>query len=460
LWDPLSTFSAPTAPNELVPSDSILHFKRSWRWLQSHYYLHTRLPLGKSASPDTMIDCLLYCDDSEMTMIAIAQDGDGEHVGNVLLQRVPNLANRPCVVVPARITLERLMGQFDQMIGMYEAQGLLWAMHLQAIKRSIFPETWIQGIPNAQGPPNVIAAANALTGELGIIENGVIQSYHADPSVQTGQTLDRLERNQRQTGGIPAEFGGESPTNVRTARRGQQVSSSQIDFPIQEHQDILAGSLYEENLVAIDTVKAYLPNATKTLLVADGDGSVTYTPSETFSSVTHSVKYSYSGVSADGLVIEGLQRVGAGVLSNEAFMEVDPMVDDPVFEKGRITSEQLEKALLASIQQQAADPNSPYQPADFAWVIVQVRDKKRDLPSVIADLHEKKQKEQDQAAQGQLPPEQMQPGLAQAGAPGTPQAAIPQGPAPTPDQQGLAALMSSLRNNQRGVSPQSQQVPA
>jgi hypothetical protein len=460
LWDPLSTFAAPTAPNEMVPSDAIYHFKRSWKWLQDTYDLGKRLPLGEKASPDSMVDCLLYCDASEMTMIAINKDGDGEQVANVLLQRVPNLSGRPCVIVPSRITLDRLMGQFDQMIGMYEAQGLLWAMHLQAIKRSIFPETWLQGIPNAPGPPSIIRPANALTGEVGEVENGQIVNYRADPSVQTGQTLDRLERNQRQTGGIPAELGGESATNIRTARRGQQVMSSAIDFPIQEHQDLLAASLQEEDYVAIATAKAYHPNTEKTLLVPFGDGQVVYTPAETFVVDTHSVEYTLSGTSADGLVIEGLQRVGAGLLSDESWMEMDPLVQDPITEMARITGEQIRKALIQSIQQQAADPNSPYQPDDIAWLLMEIEDKKVDLPAAVANLHKRLQDRQNQASQGQLSDQQMQPGLSQPGAPGTPQAAIPaQGPQPTPDQQGLAALMGSLRNTQRGVVPAGQTAP-
>jgi hypothetical protein len=387
-----------------------------------------------------------------MVMICVGKDGDGANMPAQLLQRVPNLTGKPCVIVPGRITLGRLQGMFDQMIGMYEAQGLVWAMHLQALKRSIFAETWLQARPNEDA--KVIVPANALTGEVGEVEGGQLVSFRSDPSVQTGQTLDRQERNMRQTGGIPAELGGESGSNIRTARRGTQVLSSAIDFPIQEHQDILASSLQEENKVAIAVAKAYWPSTEKTLYVNFGDGAVTYTPRDTFPNDNHNVRYAFSGVSADGLVVEGLQRVGAGVLSDIGFMEIDPLISDPIYEKASIDAEQLRKALMASIQQQMADPNSPYTPDDAAWLVIQVEDKKVDLPQAVVELHKRVQDRQAQASQGALPPEQMQPGLAAQGAPGTPGAAAPGAPGPAPDQQGLAALMSALRTTQRGAPAQ------
>lgn len=450
VWDALNTFPSDTSPDDFVPNNVIYNFKRSWQWLQDTYHVGARLPLAKNKSPEGMVDCLLYCDSTEMQMIAIGTDADGAKETAVFLQRVPNLTGRPCVIVPGRITLDRLQGQFDQMIGMYEAQGLIWAMHLQALKRAIFAETWLVGRPNEE--PKITATADALTGDVGIVEGGILETYRTDPSVQTGQTLDRIERNQRLTGGVPAELGGESASNIRTARRGTQVLSSAIDYPIQEHQDILAASLEEENKAAIAVAKAYWPNTEKTLLVPFGDGQVTYTPADTFPVDTHQVKYAYSGTDADGMVIQGLQRVGAGTLSQQSFMAIDPMVDDADLEHQRVVAEQIEKAHLSAIQNQAADPNGPFTPEDLALLTELLVDKKMPLYKAQLEVQKKVQARQQAAAQGQLSPEQMQPGLAPAGAPGTPQSAVG-GPAPTPDQQGLAALMGSLRNVQRGVGP-------
>lgn len=447
-WDPLATFPAPG--DELVPSDCIYAFKRSWQWLNDHYNIAARIPIGDK-SVDALLECLFYCDADILALVCIGHEDQDGHVPTALLQQVGNPAGRPLAIVPQRVTLDRLQGQFDQMVGMYEAQGYLWAMHLQALKRAIFTETWVEARPGEQA--EVVAVADPIQGDIGVVNGGQVKAFRADPSIQTLQAIDRLEASERQTGAIPAELGGQSASNIRTGRRGSQILSSAIDYPIQEHQDILADSLYEENLAAIDIARTYWPSTEKTLYVRFGDGAVTYTPNDLFTTTTHSVEYAYSGTDQSGLVIEGLQRVGAGTLSDEGFMEIDPMISDPKFEMRRIQAEQLRKAIMSSVQQQAADPNGPYQPADLARLMTWVRDGNMEIEDAIARLHNELQKQQDQAQQGQLTGPAAQPGLSTPGAPGTPPGQMGQ-PAPEPGQQGLAALMSALRGTQRGAPAQ------
>ncbi len=457
ICDPLTTFPAPGAPDDLVPSDCIFAFRRSWQWVSDTYDVH--LAQARDHTPDSMVDILLYMDDAEMVMVGIGSaDAPNQYFGSTspavsaparLLQRVPNLAGRPVAIVPRRITLDRLQGQFDQMIGMYESQGLLWAMHLQALKRTIFAETWLEGRPNEN--PQIIANADPIQGDIGITEGGALRTYRADPSVQTLQAIDRLERSERLGGGVPAEMGGESGSNIRTARRGSQVLSAAVDYQIQEHQDTLAASEEEEIKAAIAIAKAYWPDTPNTLLLPFGDGQVTYTPNVTFERDTLRVFFPYSGTDTNGLVIEGEQRVGAGTLSKRGFMELDPMVQDPDFEMRRIEGEAIHAAFLSSIQQQAADPNGPYQPIDLAEITRLVEEQGKPLYEAVQIVHDKAAKRQAEAAAA--PPEgaAAQPGLSQAGAPGTPQAAIG-APGPTDAQSGMAGLVGALRGLQRGAN--------
>ena len=460
ICDPLSTFPAPGAPNELVPIDCIFAFRRTWKWVHATYGI--ALPRAREDSPDAMVDILLYMDDREMVMVGIGsmdQPNQGWGMGPPAsvaapareLQRVPNITGRPMAIVPRRVTLDRLQGQFDQMLGMYETQGLLWAMHLQALKRAIFPEEWLVGRPNEN--PQIVSQADPITGDVGVVEGGVLQFNHADPSVQTLQSMDRLERAQRLNGGVPAELGGESSSNVRTARRGGQILAASVDYQIQEHQDILAASEEEEIKAAIAVAKAYWPDIPNTLLLPWGDGQVTYTPRTTFERDTLRVFFPYSGTDTNGLVIEGEQRVGAGTLSKRGFMEIDPMVQDPDFEMRRIEGEALHAAFLASIQQQAADPNGPYQPIDLARITELVEEKGMQLYEAVQKVHDEAAQRQAAAAAAQPQPGMVpgQPGLSTPGAPGTEGAAIG-APGPNPQQQGMAGLVASLRGLQRGAN--------
>ena len=76
--------------------------------------------------------------------------------------------------------------------------------------------------------------ANGLTGEVGGLKGGTLRDSVVNPGFMTNPTIDRLERAQRLTAGIPAEFGGESGSNIRTGRRGEAVLSAVVDFPVQE----------------------------------------------------------------------------------------------------------------------------------------------------------------------------------------------------------------------------------
>ena len=44
-----------------------------------------------------------------------------------------------------------------------------------------------------------------------------------------------------------------------------------------------------------------------------------------------------------------------GTMSKRSFMMIDPLVEDPEFEHDAVVAEQLEQALLVSIQQQASE---------------------------------------------------------------------------------------------------------
>lgn len=454
LRDPLSSFPAPSAPDDLTPPDCIFNFKRTLRWLNMYYPDHTpRLTRRDNWGWDDNIDIVQYVDDTELTMIAIGQltpEGDSNLVS---LNSTPNLAGCPLVIVPTRITLDRPQGQFDQMIGMYETEAKLWALHLHAVQRGIFGEAWAMG-DNVE----IITQADPYDGTIGQITGGEIKEFRLDPGFQQLNSIDRLEAAQRQVGAVPAEFGGEGSGNVRTGRRGQQVLGAAVDMPIQEHQDILAASHQAENYAAIKVAKGYWGNTTKTYHIPFLRAPVTYTPNDTFDTEAQFVRYAYSGTDTNGLVIEGGQRIGMGTLSARSFMDMDPLIHDPEAEADRIIVEGIQKAFLSSIQTQAADPNSPYTPDDLAYLYEQVYDKNVALYKAVQKLQTKKQAEQAQAAQGALPPEAMQPGLAQAGAPGTPGQATPAIAAPSPSMANLTQSLRDLRNPQRTTPAENAQV--
>lgn len=447
--DPLSTYPAATDPDDLLPPDCIFSYRRPYSWLRANYPDAFYSTSKRHPDPDDLYDILQYIDADDLVLICVGQTQphQRETPTHAELARTVNRAHTPLVVVPGRITMDRLQGQFDQMVGMYEMQSELWALQLHAVKRGIFAETYAQyADPNSS---DTFEPADPYLGEVGAIRGGQVVQFRTDPGFQTLPAIDRLERAQRLTGAVPAEMGGESASNIRTGRRGQQLMSSAVDFPVQEHQEILAASCEIENSLAVKIAKAYWGDTQRTLPLPRSRTPATYIPNETFADESQFVTYAYAGADTNGLVIEAGQRIGMGTLSKETFMTLDPLVPDPNAEHDRIVTEAIELAAISAIQAQAADPNGPYRPQDLALLSRYVVEEDLPLYEAIQRVQEAVQAEQQQATEGQLPPEQMQPGLVPAGAPGTPQAAIG-GPAPA--QENLMMLLGALRQNSRGAA--------
>ncbi len=126
----------------------------------------------------------------------------------------------------------------------------------------------------------------------------------------------------------------------------------------------------EEDKVAIAIEKAYWGNQQKSFFFGrkSSVGEETYTPNKLWQTDFHYVAYSAAGSDVNSLIVGLGQRLGTGLMSKESAREADPLISDPDLEHDRIISEGVESALLTSIQQQAADPNGPYQPEDLAYL--------------------------------------------------------------------------------------------
>ena len=366
-------------------------------------------------------------------LFGTSSDSDSNVV--VELERVPNILGECPVVCAERINLDNAQGQFDGILGMYQMQARLMALEVIAVQKGVFPDTWLVG--RAGETPQIVNPADGLTGEVGLVRGGDLRDMQMQPGYMTNPAIDRLERAQRLTAGIPPEFGGESTTNIRTGRRGDAVLSAVVDFPVQEAQRIMARSLQEENKLAVNMSKAYAGSKGKSFYVTtkNAKGRVDYTPNDNFDSTDNVVSYSQAGADINNLVIGGGQRVGMGTMSKQSFMAIDPLVDDPEFEHDTVIAEQLEAALLSSIQQQASQGAIP--PADLARIMELVANDQMELAEAV----EKVQKEAQERQAEQVAPDspQAMPGLAQPGMGAESATAAPAG-----EQPSLQALLGAL----------------
>ena len=418
--DPLTTYPAPM-PNvdDMRPADVIFAYNRTLGWIRQMYPEAARKFSGDgTTTEDEPIDLIEYVDGEEQVLIGMRapiQTGmfmtpsvtDNKAIVQEL-ERIPNPLGQTPVVCAQRISLDGAQGQFDGILGMYQMQARLMALEVIAVQKGVFPDTWLVG--RAGETPQIVNPSDGLTGEVGIIRGGDLKDMQMQPGYMTNPAIDRLERAQRLTAGIPQEFGGESTSNIRTGRRGDAVMSAVVDFTVQEAQRIMARSLQEENRIAVDISKTYAGGRKRSFYIStkNAKGAVEYRPNENFDSTDNVVSYSHPGADINNLVIGGGQRVGMGTMSKRSFMAIDPLVDDPEFEHDTVIGEQLEAALLSAVQMQASEGILP--PADLARIMDLVIHDEKELAGAVEQVQREAQERQ--AEQVPMMSPEAQPGLA------------------------------------------------
>ena len=444
LRNPLDTFPAPVSDiDNPVPDNVIFSYSRTYAWLTQNFgpMINGTLRVGQP-QPDDMFTVLEYVCETEVVTLVMGYEKERDPISgsayfgspSVELSRVSNRTGMPLVIVPQRITLDKPHGQFDGLLGMYYTRARLQALTEIAIERGIFPDEYLVARPGEN--PEIIQIADGKTGQLGVVKGGDIQIQQSNPGYKTDSALDRLERQERLEGAIPAEFGGESGTNIRTGRRGDSVLAATVDFRVQEAQEIFASSMIEEDKIAIAIEKAYWgANAKSFFMPGMGGGIKDYTPNKLWETDFHYVAYSAAGSDVNNLIVGLGQRLGTGLMSKESAREADPLISDPELEKDRLVAEGIEAALLSSIQTQAADPNGPYQPDDLAYIATQVQSNKMSLSQAI--MAAQKRAQERQAAQAPVGAPETMPGLS---APGMGMEQQPMGPPP----EGMDAMLAQL----------------
>lgn len=419
--NPLVTFPAPMRGEDIEPMDVICQGEASYGWLKARYpMVAAAIYKGENFNNSTMFHTLEYMDAQEITLIVCGQEkGPNVRVSAysgseqaMQLESEINKAEIPLVVCPTRVTLDKVMGHFDGSIGMYTRRARMEAYLDIAVFRSIFQEQWVMSHPAAPSKPKIIQEADPIDGTIGIVENGVIQGFTPNPGQQVPLALDRMERNERVQAMLPAEFGGESASNIRTARRGSAIVSSSVDPTVQELQEITAMSMEAEVERGIAVSKAYWGNESFSFYIPKSGKSTKtdYVPNTIFDTDWSVVKFSMPGVDSSSIPIELGQRVGAGLMSKQTAREIDPLVDDALLERDRVEIEGLRNAVITGVEQQAAA--GQMDPRMIARIIAKKVATHDEIESVMLAVDDEMKKEQaDQAQQQQPAPEQQQPGM-------------------------------------------------
>jgi hypothetical protein len=456
--DPLNTYPADTDIDEYTPSDCIFRTQHTYQWLVEHHpNAAGRIRKPANWDPDdpnhvnTKFDVLEYNDAEEDTLIVCGYDKTDYHRVEALgssaeiLSQVPNRAGMCWAVVPGRITLNKPLGHFDGILGMYQTSAEIMAMQIIATKRAIWPREWL--VANPGETPRILSIPDPTQGRPGRLAGGRLEQQKIDPSMAALQILNVIDTAQRQTASLPAEFGGQASSTVQTGRRGGQIMSAAIDFTIEEANTVFAESLYEEDKRAIAIDKTYF-NTQKTyhVITRGFQGKISYTPTKLWESDEHVVDYPFAGVDLQNLPVEGGQRVAQETMSQQTFMEMDPAIPDVSGEMQRIWVQKARRAWFASFEVEASQPEGPYRPTDVAQIIKYLRSGMAPEDALEKYENELKALQAEGAPPGA--PEAM-PGLSPEGAPGEVPTTTPEAEPSLSNFQGLLSRMATTQTAQR-----------
>ncbi len=466
--------------------DCIFTYRWTIRQLREKYGVTFQLRHGRNmvaCTDDTLIDCIEYLDAEQWTLLAL-----GPVQGHMLLDDNPYSSRRAAgisavtrlgttsngqemllledtmhdlgicpVSMPGRFGLERSSGQMDSLLGMRALQARLTALEILAVERSIFPNEW--AVLDPSGQSQVIKLADGRAGIVGEIRGGQMVTTNMTPGMQTSNTINYLERGQRLNGMIPADFGGESATNIRTGRRGDQVLAATVDESIREHHDLLAASMTHENKIAVAWAKKHMGSRKTSFYVSwrGVQGQLEYTANDLFETDNNIVSYAQAGADISQLIVNSAQMQGTDLISQDTSRRMNPLIDDPDYEKQQVMAEKLERAGMAAFEQALASG----QVALDDWAFVYEKVIKDGLVFHDALLAAQKRAQERQASAG---PEGAPDGPVAPGAPeaqpglaaGSPAEAGAVAPETVPQQDGsqtnLAGLLRALATTSRAAN--------
>jgi hypothetical protein len=431
LRDPLSALPEPKAPEDLsLPRDCAFIVSRSAGWLRATF------PAARMVIPDTanlseLWDMVEWIDEEAIVYGIIGPRIQSDKImgmagpmgdPSIELARYKNHAGCCPVLMPQAVSLDQAMSSIGQIIGHMDLAAQLFALEIQAVKHSIWPDRYVIG--SQMGAPRVVGGTwkEGHTGEVNLLEN--VQSVGElrgtpDPSVERMQ--DRLERNARVTSGALPQFGGEAGGQaLRTGRGLDTMGAWAIDGRVQELQEVMEPTLRAVNEAMFETYKGCF--GTKKFHMMNTRGFVDFVPSKHFEDTHNSVSYAIAGADKQGTTIQLGQLIGTQLMSHRTGRMLHPDIKDPEEEERLILEEQLDEALKVSILQRASAPDSPgaIVPEDAAKIRSYIRDGYTLDAAVLMVSQERQKIQAAQAGQAQggppegpseLEPHQMQPGL-------------------------------------------------
>lgn len=360
--DALGAYPALRAPEDVREPENVgFVYGKSPEWIRRAYPAAGEIvgDWQKTNPTEELWDLVEWIDEGHVvigllgprSLYASDAGGGGSPFSGMELKRWENKSEMVPAIVPRRVTLDRIAGQMEKIIPMEQWAAKLMALDMVAAERYVFPDLVVLADENRT--PQLINGSwrDGRTGQPNLLQNvRAVQQLQGAPGPMTQQSMDRLERNARISGGVSPFLGGETTGSLRTGRAIDALGGFAIDPRIAELQTIMQYGLETINKAVCAVEKGYFTEQHYTVFSGwpSDRGQVEYTPGIHFETHVNTVSYPFPGTDVSEVTVAIAQLAGANLMSRRTARDKHPFIEDAEMEERLVVQEGVEDATLAA----------------------------------------------------------------------------------------------------------------
>ncbi len=362
--DPLTSYPELRAPDDIrSPANVGFMYARSAEWIKAHYpgkadHLFTSANLNKGW--ETLWDIVEWIDED---VIVIGLLGprfpatgyyDSRPIGYtaVELKRWPNAAGMVPVVVPRRVSLDKVMGQMTNMINYSDTYSRLMGLQLAATENAVFPDVVLES--RTGGTPSLVGGVwkDGRTGDVNTIIDGTVQILGQEAGPGTIPMLQLIDGHIRGSGGA---------SGILTGSAGAMRSGAGVDAlgdygpnPIAAEAQMAMGyALAELDKGIIAVQKGYFPKKKFVVYlgVLGSSKAISYVPEKDLDSDMNFVTYPHPGMDQNRYAVVVSQLNATKMISRKTARKMNPLIPDEDEEEMFTAQEEIDDAILGSVSQ-------------------------------------------------------------------------------------------------------------
>jgi hypothetical protein len=279
--------------------------------------------------------------------------------------RFPNRAGMVPVIVPERVTLDRLVSHMANVVGIVDLQAKLRALHILAAEKGIWPTLYAIGADGRV--PEIVSGGgqwqDGRTGNINLLKGvAKLDMIRPTPDMQIETINDRMERDANLNIDSAPMMNGENSNGLRTGRGLDTMASMSIDPKILELHEIMQTYLPILNKAVSHCYVGHWPDKTYTMFTG-WQGSrkhVEFTPSVHLEeSYENTVTYPVAGANLQTTTVMLEQMSASKLISMADARRRHPLVEDEEQVRVDLDREDLWDAQKRAINVQIASGQAP-----------------------------------------------------------------------------------------------------